>query len=73
MSENENRKDQENRQFVVVDRQEFDESSIKVLADTRTGEQYVLASEEESVSMTPLLDEEGKQVVSDIKDKKDEN
>ncbi|WP_019138021.1 DUF6440 family protein [Peptoniphilus timonensis] len=57
-------KDKDDKRFIKVFREGSLTESIEVLLDTETGVNYLYISAGYGMGITPLLDEEGKVVVS---------
>lgn len=57
-------KDKDEKRFIKVFREGSLTESIEVLLDTETGVNYICFAASYGLGLTPLLDEEGKVVVS---------
>lgn len=57
-------KDKKNDRFKVVYKQESIASSYKIIVDMQTGVNYLINTEGYAGGITPLLDRDGKPVIS---------
>ena len=58
-------KEKKEKRFVVLEEQRLHVGIIRILADMQTGVNYIFASDETNCSITPLLDDTGKAVITD--------
>lgn len=63
--ENKEKKEKKEKRFVVLEEQRLHVGIIRIMADMQTGVNYIFASDETNCSITPLLDDTGKAVVTD--------
>lgn len=59
-------KNKENERFKVVYKQDSIASSYKIIVDTQTGVNYLINTEGYAGGITPLLDRDGKPVISTV-------
>lgn len=58
-------KGKKEKRFVILDEQRLHVGIIRILADMQTGVNYIFVSDDSNCSITPLLDDTGKAVITD--------
>lgn len=65
-------KEKKPKRFIVKEEQAIGMSAIRILIDTQTGVNYLNTAGEIYAGLTPLLDENGKVIVSPVSEYTDE-
>lgn len=61
----EGKENKKEKRFVVLEEQRLHVGVIRIMADMQTGVNYIFVSDDSNCSITPLLDDTGKAVITD--------
>ncbi|MCR4796807.1 MULTISPECIES: DUF6440 family protein [Ruminococcus] len=64
-------KEKKTKRFIVTEEQAIGMGGLRILVDTQTGVNYLNTASEIYAGLTPLLDENGKVIVTPVSDTKE--
>jgi len=64
-------KEKKTKRFIVTEEQTIGMGGLRILVDTQTGVNYLNTASEIYAGLTPLLDENGKVIVTPVSDTKE--